>query len=935
MRKLLLMGLLLMLCATVVPAQSTRGSIYGTVKTQDGLVITGVEISLSSGVTAERTTVAGERGAFRFGELPVGEFTITCEKEGYQKVVREGVVVRMDTASRVEIVMEPSATEAVVTVSGEGAIVDMKKTGSWTAVNQDVLANIPTARDPWVIANQVAGVQMDRVNIGGSESGQQAVFMSHGSSEYGPTGGSGMWNVDGITITDMLNTGASMGYYDFDSFEEIHIVTSGADASVATEGISLNFITKQGSDTFHGQGSVYYTSKEYQSSNVPSSLAQFGYSGNRIDSIKDYGFDVGGPIWRGNLWFWGSYRIQDIVLLTITGNEDATELPNSNLKFTGQLGKRNRWTFLYTYSDKKKWGRNAAWNFPPECTWDQSGAINIFKVEDTHLVTDNLVLTGKFSYLDASLKLDPRGGRETITILDLGTGIFGGSFFYLEIKAPQSQLVLTGENYVEEAFGGSHEFKAGFEWRKTPFDSSMTYGGNMMKAYIFGNPFQAWFIADKVIKLTSMRTTFYLMDTFSRDRWTFNIGVRYDRQWGYNRPSRCEGVQMLQNIIPDLNYPGESSPFTWNDFVPRLGLTYDLFGDGKTVIRGNFSMYAGQLPASLPTNTNPLGDRQVNYMWMDLNGDNMPQLNELGPMTMWIGVDPTGQADPLAKPPVKIDSNLSAPRTTEFIIGAERELMPDLSLSANFIYRRFGNFWWVPEDGWSSADYYSAGTVTQAGYSATYYDSDKAHAFTTTVKQRPGYHQVYKALEIGITKRLSDKWMANINFNINNHTQHYTSPSSYQDPTNIDRLNGYYYVPELVAPGKGTVRPGSRWMLKASALYQLPWGINVSGFVDMREGFIYPIILQSPLRNVGGNAYVWGEPSGTSRLPNLTVADLRVEKAFNFTDVGRLDLILDIFNVFNTNTALSKGTDAFSSAFGRTTEIVSPRILRFGIRFRF
>ena len=514
------------LCATVALAQTTTGSIYGTVTTADGLIIEGVTVKLVAGHSATKETTTGARGTFRFGELPIGSFNLTFAKVGYQTIVVEGVMVRLGLASRVDIIMEASATEQVITITGEAALVDMKKTGTSSQLTQDYLANIPSARNPWVILDQIPGINVDRVNVGGSESGQQSGFSSKGDD-----GTNQMWNVDGVTVTDQASL-SSPGYYDFDAFEEMQITTSGADASVQTAGVAMNLITKQGSDTFHGQGSVYYTGESLQGENIPSDLEEAGYAGNQINSIKDYGFDVGGPIWKGNLWFWGSYRVQDIVLLTLSGTEDATKLENINLKFTGQLTDRNRWTFFYTRGDKTKSGRGASIYRPTETTWDQEGPTPIYKFEDNFMATDDLIVTGKFAYVGGGFSLMPKGGFDTIPYRDYATGMYGGTYYFYETKRPQWQVTVSGEYYIDEAFGGSHEIKAGFEWRKTPVTSISGYPNNTFIALYNGSPYEVWLCGEVNVARVGMRNSFYLMDIFNVDRWTFNFGLRYDKQWG-------------------------------------------------------------------------------------------------------------------------------------------------------------------------------------------------------------------------------------------------------------------------------------------------------------------------------------------------------------------------------------------------------------------
>ena len=940
MKKITLTLLLLALCATLATAQTTTGSIYGTVKTVDGLVITDVKITLTAEHAVTLTITTGERGSFRFGELPIGMFNMTFEKEGYQTLIIEGVMVRIAAASRVDATLEVSAVEQTITITGETALVDLKKTGTATNLSQSYLSNIPSARDPWVILDQVAGLQVDRVNVGGSESGQQSNFVSKGDD-----GNNVMWNVDGVTITDMSSM-SSPNYWDFDSFEEMQITTSGADASIQTAGVALNMITKQGSDSIHGQGSIYYTNDSLQGSNIPSDLETQGYSGNQIDSIKDYGFDVGGPIWKGNIWFWGAYRVQDIVLLTIAGDQDTTKLENYNLKFTGQAGDRNRWTFFYTRGEKIKSGRGAAWNRPPETTHDQSGPTDIFKIENTFLATDELIINAKFAYMDSMFLLLPKGG-DAVPTYDYATDMYGGSRWYYDTTRPQYQLSVTGENYVEQAFGGSHEIKAGFEYRVTPVTSLSGYGAGMLLAYDDGEPAEAWLTGDANFHYRGVRTSFYLMDTFNLDRLTFNVGIRYDRQWGNNTSSLGEGNPIIPDLIPDLDYTGADAPFTWSNFVPRLGMTYDIFGDGKTILRASFAMYADQLSAYTVTYNNPLVWREVEYAWTDTNGDNSPQGNELGDILWWTGLNPYDTSNPLDNG-VSYSSDLKAPITTEFLIGAEREIFPNLSISGTYVYRRYTDGWWqdndngqddnltFPDDNWLANSWVFAGTIQQGGYSIDYYEPTVDPSGTVTIQQRPDYHRVYQGIELSATKRLSDNWMANASFSYGNTNQYLGSPAAYMDPTGIDNVDGYSYAPISSGSGKSDIFINSRWAFKTSVLYQFPFDINASGYFSLREGFAHPIRVRSDYReHNAGRAYAFAEPLGSIHLPNVALFDLRVEKIFKLQDYGRLGLIMDVFNVFNSNTALGKNRNVWQSNFGQITEIVNPRIFRFGVRFQF
>ena len=134
-----------------------------------------------------------------------------------------------------------------VDVVAETPVIEVKRQTTQTNVTLDELQNIPSSRDPWVVLQTVPGVIVDRVNVGGSESGQQSDYKAKGASDDDNT-----WNLDGIPITDMGALGASPTYYDFDMFQEMQVTTGGADAANPTPGVQLNFVLKSGTNTPHG-----------------------------------------------------------------------------------------------------------------------------------------------------------------------------------------------------------------------------------------------------------------------------------------------------------------------------------------------------------------------------------------------------------------------------------------------------------------------------------------------------------------------------------------------------------------------------------------------------------------------------------------------------------------------------------------------------------
>src|SRR4051795_11776865 len=303
----LLAALALVLGASSAFAQSQTGEIFGKVTDESGAVLPGATVTLTGpSLLQPQMATTSETGSFQFPRLSVGTYNVKFELTGFKTVIKEGIRVTVDFSANVSTQLGVSAVQETVTVTGETPIVDTKQTGTKQTFTLEQLQSIPSARDPWVILQQTAGIAMDRENVGGNMSGQQSNYVSRGGN---PT--NNKWAIDGVDITDMSATGASPSYYDFDAFEEMTINTGGVDVTQQTGGVGINLVTKSGSDKFRGSTRFYETDDKFESQNVTDAMrVQGATSGNPIQDIKDYGFEVGGPIKKGKAWIWGSFGKQ-------------------------------------------------------------------------------------------------------------------------------------------------------------------------------------------------------------------------------------------------------------------------------------------------------------------------------------------------------------------------------------------------------------------------------------------------------------------------------------------------------------------------------------------------------------------------------------------------------------------------------------------------
>ena len=306
----MLVALAMVLSASSAWAQSQTGEIFGKVTDESGAVLPGVTVTLTGpSLLQPQVATTSESGSFQFPRVAVGTYNVTFELTGFKKVIRQGIAVTVGFTANVSTQLGVSAVQETVTVTGESPIVDTKETGTKQTFTNELLQSIPSARDPWVILQQTAGIAMDRENIGGNMSGQQSNYVSRGGK---PTFNN-KWSLDGVDITDMAATGASPSYYDFDAFEEMTITTGGVDVTQQTGGVGINLVTKSGTDKFKGSARLYDTNKRFEANNITTPMrTQGATSGNPIQDVQDYGFEMGGPIKKGKAWVWGSFGKQTI-----------------------------------------------------------------------------------------------------------------------------------------------------------------------------------------------------------------------------------------------------------------------------------------------------------------------------------------------------------------------------------------------------------------------------------------------------------------------------------------------------------------------------------------------------------------------------------------------------------------------------------------------
>ena len=956
------------LCASILAfaapaaAQVYTGRMEVTVTDSTGAILPGATVELSGPRSA--TAVSDARGQAVFLNLPPGTYTVKATLTGFGEYNNTNVPVVAGGTVPLKVSLAVGGVTQSVDVTAESPVIDPKRTSTSTNITQEQLQEIPSSRDPWVVLQTVPGVIVDRVNVGGAESGQQSNYQAKGAAS-----GDNTWNIDGIPITDMAALGSSPTYYDFDMFQEMNVSTGGADLQSATPGVGLNFVLKSGSNTPRGSARIYYEDEGMQANNLPddlkASLGGVSGKGNRINLYKDYGGELGGPIWRDRLWAWGAYGKTDVTLLTLSNTPDQTILENTSFKATGQISQALRGGFTFFRGDKLKYGRNAGPTRPPATTWNQSGPTSLYKGEVNAVISNNLFLTGRYGYVDGGFALTPQGGLDTPYYRD-DSNSYQNSYVHYETIRPQWTTSFDG-NF----FRGNHEVKFGFDWRKADVQSNSIvpgYGGTngvITTHDGYPNMIADVYVGNDVTNSGAKYMSAYLGDTITWDRLTLNLGVRWGRAAASVYENTQAGSALLPNLLPDLSSSGREDVLVNSVLTPRIGLTYALDEARKTIARASYGSFASQLNATAANFMSVVGGRGVYlYNVTDLNGNRVVDAAEIAGRTCSNALVAAGECeyygfdiddpDNVGDPPHSVD-DFDTPLTHEFQLGLDREIVPNFGLSGTITYRRFVNFVWR-NNGLVGTAYNEIGTLTGShpaigNYAVPVFgvtaDQFPANRSATVYRNRPDYHQRFLGFELAATKRLSNRWMARFGFSTNDHREYFDGRAGMTDPTptaTSPNQDGGLVVRSSGGSGKsGIFQVLPKYQFIATGLYQAPWGINLAANMVSRQGFAmqYTRSLVDTAAEFGvGDAnsprktvFLLDE-AGDKRLPAVTSLDLRVGKEFTFNR-ARFNIDIDVFNALNSSTILGRQYDLRVSTANNVLEIMNPRVLRLGLRFGF
>ena len=950
------------LLALVVPqaAAQTSGSINGTVTDNTGAVLPGVTVTATGpALMGPRVAVTNDEGSYRFPTLPPGNYRLSYELGGFATVVREPIVVQVGFTAAVNAQLQVASLTETITVSGASPVVDVQNTNIQNNFTAEVLKEIPGARDIWSVIGLSPGVTVERFDVGGSRAGTQTGYQTYGLSDQVRV------MADGANLTE--DTGGSP-YADFGAFEEIQLGTGSNDASMPTPGLMISTVIKSGGNELKGEMYFDYEHADLQSKNVTDELRRLGVGeGSRITKYWDPNFNVGGPFKRDKLWYFLSVRGQRIGT-TVTGFpvedpgnfEFVTRLNSLTEKISYQLNQNNKFSQWIQFRRKEQPHRNASGNRYLDAVFKQDSISPYGGAEWHSVVTPTFFFNARFGTWGYNWSNFAYGGDLTMNDnfvprrIERVTSLERGSAYQDRNYRRRWQGEFAGTLFRDGWRGGDHTIKVGYtsEWEvQKNLDD-----GYLDEAYLrYDSPAEAPFTVPWRVTLYNTplvaRSAMWHHGAYINDqitaskKLTVNVGIRWDAYDGY-----IPAQDIQESPYRDFFYAGRplpngySSPASLTDFSapyeqvykynaafgPRIGVAYDLFGNGKNVVKASWGRFYHNPGPDLVEDYNPVSAQNFTFAWNDLNRDRNFTPNELGAFVSSAG----SSAD-------FVDPDVGQPWTDDMSVFFERELLANLGARVGFVMKRSNHLYENIEVARVGSLYTDRRTFADPGPDGLANTSDDGPAFTvfdipaggtipasiSRLETPEENKESYKTVEFMVNKRMSNRWSLMV-------AAHHLWADD-NDAGKIENPNQALY----------TDYSFTNWAFKIVGTIQAPWQVMVTPLLRHQSGDPLRRFVRTSLRT--GTFDYTAEGHGKYRADNPTIVDVRLEKRFRIQNGHRIGLFLDGFNLTNSNaaeemdditgrrTAVVNGVSVPYAQFMRPEMILNPRVYRFGVKYDF
>jgi hypothetical protein len=875
-----LVVVLLLATSFVIPQSKETGALQGTITLEDGNPVSGVMVTLTAGkvVGATKTTITNAEGKYRFVGLPPGTYTLSAALEGFASAKQTDIKVGVTKTLTIDLTLKQGKITEEVMVVGKSALVDVKDSSTASVeMTTDYLQNIPNTQFAPDAVNLAPGVTSDVA--------------------YGGAQGTGIaYQIDGVDVSDPAG-GTAWVFLDYNVMEEVSISGIGAPAEYGGfTGVVFNTVTKSGGNQFKGYAEFLYQGADWNSTN--SSNPDF-----KPGAVKFYSghLDIGGPIIKDKLsFFLSGLYYREIEALPGTDYNRDYKQPKGFGKLSWQPSKKTRINTFFEYDVYNGVGRGGDALTQEVATVKQESPEGVFNLSAQHLFSDFTFAEGKIAYFTGYYALEPAAGRNISGHFDWGNSwsTVNSTYFYKGDRT-RLQADMSISHHADDFIKGNHDFKFGASYIHNTQRDRYGYNNGAYYADWYGEPY--WKMAYEGYDINAKMDTvsFFAQDSWNiTDRLTINPGIRVDISRG--------GV----NDLPGTEYKTKPA------VGPRIGFTYDLFGDHSTAVKAHWGRYFEGAYIYTITSVSKSKSDYAEYYW---DGSE------------WV----LDYFQPGGWSLYTLDDKLDQSYMDQFTVGIERELIKDLSLGVTYISRKnYDQIAPVNIGGQYEIQQWTDPT-TQETVDLWIQTNDRSENRYLITNPKKGFlpwmqftpYRKYTGLEVLLNKRFSNKWQlmlsyvyskAKGNFN-NNEDSGAGYNTTFENPNN--QINA-----------DGILQFDYTHMLKVQGSLILPLDINVNVNFQLISGSTYTMRARVPDSVDVNKSVIYVEPRGSHRYPMSKNLDIRLEKTFKIAKV-KLGLLLDIFNVFNEGIVTSYST--YTTSFEDILAIKNPRAFRAGLRFWF
>ena len=662
-----------------------QGTLTGVVRDASGGVLPGVTVEAASPALTEkvRTATTDGSGQYRLVELTPGTYSLTVTLPGFSTVKREGIVLGGSATLTIPVELRVGGLEETITVTGETPVVDVQSERRETVLSSDTIAAIPATRTVGSLLNATPGLTVDGNVVNPTPT--MTFFSARGGQVN-----EGRMAVNGMTVAATFNGGGVSSYIlDTANVDEVSVVVSGGLGESDTGGPMMNLVPRGGGNSFSGQAFINNAGDWSRSSNIDDDLRAVGLT-DPPGIIKSYDASVsyGGPIKRDKLWFFGSYRKlnTETNVEGIVANANAFDLsrwdwaPDNSVtarqsqgrtmyigRITAQPTPKHRFSFNHEYQVRcegtpLKVETDGCHTRP--AGWIAAGAATVSPEAHTPYfdmpyyvtqatwsapMTSKLLLESgytRFSYYHAGGPGQiPPDGIFGISVTEQSTAInpATGRAYVPRANYQYRALANYNDNYGQSNnwratasyVTGAHSLKVGYQGQLLRNDnlttvnpSGLSYTFNQGQPVSFTMRLPEWETAER-----TATSAVFVQDTWTRGRLTLQGALRFDRAWSWS-PADGNGTTATSptNLAP-ISFPRTPSVDAFNDITPRVGVAYDVFGNGTTALKFNAGHYLDAATNdSAFTRNNPASAFNaatgtgrtvvnVNRNWQDTNGN--------------------------------------------------------------------------------------------------------------------------------------------------------------------------------------------------------------------------------------------------------------------------------------------------------------------------